>query len=97
MTDIAITNSIERIARVLCAQEYSEKGERVGSGRGAAMSAAVSSHCDHSWREEMSRAAEVLRTLREPTEAMVKAGEAATGGAAETWSAMVNAALGEAD
>ena len=65
MTDIAITHPVERIARVLCAQDYSEKGEGLGSGRGAAISAAVSSHCDHGWREEIVRAAEVLRTLRE--------------------------------
>ncbi|GGO97697.1 hypothetical protein [Stakelama pacifica] len=97
MTDIAITHPVERIARVLCAQDYSEKGEGLGSGRGAAISAAVSSHCDHGWREEIVRAAEVLRTLREPTEDMVKAGEAAGGGAADVWNAMVRSALGEAE
>lgn len=95
MTAIAITPPVERIARILCAQNYSEKGQGIGSGRGAAISAAVSSHCDHGWREETVRAAEVLRTLREPTEEMVKAGEAAKGGAADTWDAMVRAALGE--
>ncbi len=97
MTDIAITHPVERIARVLCAQDFSEKGERLGEGRGAAISAAVSSHCDRTWHDEKRRAAEILRTLREPTEAMVKAGEAAGGGAADMWNAMMRAALDDAE
>ncbi|WNO52996.1 hypothetical protein [Stakelama saccharophila] len=97
MTDIAVTQPVERIARIICAQDFSEKCEKVGSGRGAAMSAAVSAHCDRSWQDEIARAAEILRTIREPTEAMARAGDATDGSAADKWNAMVRVALGEAD
>ncbi|MBR0551685.1 hypothetical protein [Stakelama marina] len=95
MTDLSVTQPVERIARVLCAQDFNEKGEKVGPGRGAAMSAAVSSHCDRAWQDEIVRAAEVLRTIREPTEEMARVGDSTEGSAADKWNAMVRVALGE--
>ncbi len=87
MTDIAVTSPIERIARVIAAEALSVNGE----GRDASAGGEV----DAVWREEVDRAVAVLKTLREPTPEMVRAGRAAGGDPAEVWSAMVRAAIEE--
>ena len=88
MTDIAVTSPIERIARVLVAYRMSANAEGDEEG--------IAHVVDDAMRDELMRAQAILRTLREPTEAMVAAGNAARGDAAEVWSAMVNAALDSA-
>lgn len=90
MTDIATTSPIERIARVICAEAHHDEAKG-----GAAIAAAVSGQIDAEWSEEIDRARAVLRTLREPSPAMVEAGNAAGGDAAAIWSAMVRAAIEE--
>ena len=90
MTDVAITSAVERIARVLAAEALSPNADGP-QGSDIAVSAAV----DLRWKAELDRAAAVLRTLREPTAEMVDAGRNAGGDAADMWSAMVRAALGE--
>lgn len=88
MTDIAVTSPVERIARVIAAEALSPNGEGPqGSER------AVSEQVESRWRDEVTRALAVLRTLREPTPEMVEAGNAAGGGAAAIWNAMVRAAI----
>lgn len=88
MTDIAVTSPVERIARVIAAEILSPNGEGAAPG-----GTSVSNEVNANWPVEISRALAVLRTLREPTPEMVEAGNAAGGGAAEIWSAMVRAAI----
>ncbi len=90
MTDIAHTSPVERIARVITAMALSPNGMGEASAQGT-VSAAVDSRVGI----EHERAVAILRTLREPTQAMVDAGNAAGGDAANVWSTMVRAALGE--
>ena len=92
MTSIAHTSAVERIARVLSADALSSDGLPAGD---AAIAPAVSDRVDESWSQEVQRACAVLHTLREPTEAMVAAGDTAQGGSAEIWNAMVRAAIAE--
>ena len=90
MTDIALTPAAERIARVITAVPLSPNGEGP-SGTDRAVADEVDAH----WREALSRAEAVLRTLREPTQAMVEAGRSAGSDPAQIWSAMVRAAITE--
>ncbi|WP_213981537.1 hypothetical protein [Sphingomonas sp. dw_22] len=85
MTDIAVTSPVERIARVLAAEDLSINGEGDDASAGPEIDAA--------WRGEIGRAIAVLKTLREPTPEMVQAGREAGGDPAEVWNAMVRAAL----
>lgn len=85
MTDLSITSPIERIARVIAAEALSANGQGEDSS--------ASGMVDAVWREELSRATAVLKTLREPTPEMVEAGRAAGADPAEIWCAMVRAAL----
>lgn len=85
MTDVSVTSPVERIARVLAAETLSANGEGSDASAGAEIDAA--------WPGEVDRAVAVLRTLREPTPEMVEAGRRTSGDPAETWSAMVRAAL----
>ena len=85
MTDISVTSPVERIARVLAAETLSINGE--GDDASAA------SEIDATWFGQIDRAIAVLKTLREPTPEMVEAGREAGGDPAETWNAMVRAAL----
>lgn len=85
MTDISVTSPVERIARVLAAETLSINGEGDEASAGSAI--------DASWRGEIDRAIAVLKTLREATPEMVEAGRATAGDPAETWSAMIRAAL----
>ena len=90
MTDIATTSAVERIARVIAAEALSPNAEGpAGSER------AVSDEVEASWRSEVDRAVAVLRTLREPSPAMVEAGRAAGSDPADIWNEMVRAALDE--
>jgi hypothetical protein len=79
--DIAATSAIERIARVLAAQRLSANAD--GSDPHAAPDV------DSTWREFEGDAAAVLKTLREPDEAMERAGDIAV------WQRMIAAALNE--
>jgi hypothetical protein len=80
---VAISNTpvIERIARVLAGQRLSINAK----GDVASASAEVDAH----WRDYEDDALAVLRTLREPDEAIARAGDPLA------WEAMVLAALGQ--
>lgn len=88
MTDIAITSPIVRIARVLVAYKLSPN-----AGGAAELDEVVSAEVDERMEDELLRAAAIFRTLREPTQEMVDAGNAVQGDAAEVWNVMVRAAL----
>lgn len=90
MTSIASTTPIERIARVIAAEMLSPNAEGAGD-----LGRPVSEIVDTIWPRETERALAVLRTLREATPTMIRAGEAAGGDPAGIWSAMVNAAIAE--
>ena len=77
--DISTTGIVERIARVLAAQRLSVNAH----GAQASASAAV----DDAWRGHVDDAMAVLRTMREPDQAMARAGDPLV------WEAMVLAAL----
>lgn len=79
--DVSVTNALERIARVLAGQRLSANAE--GSDPSAGDSV------NEQWRDHVPDAIAVLKTLREPDEAMAAAGDAAV------WERMVRAALGE--
>ena len=81
--DISKGSAVERIARVLAGQRLSANAH----GEGRSVSAEVDAH----WQDYADDALAVLRTLREPDEAMAAAGDAAI------WERMVLAAIGEAD
>jgi hypothetical protein len=57
--------------------------------------ASAADSVDAAWKEEVTRAVAVLRTLREPTPEMVEAGRAAGDDPAAIWHAMVRAAIGQ--
>ena len=78
---VSNTNIVERIARVLAARRLSLNAE----GEDASASAEV----DAAWPEHREDALAILRTLREPDEAMAAAGDA------QIWERMVEAALSE--
>jgi len=80
--DIATTPAAERIARVLA-------GERISiNAEGDAESAAQA--VDNSYKDHLGEALAVLKTLREPSEKMAAAGDAAV------WERMILAAIEEA-
>jgi len=82
--DIATTPAIERIARVLAGEHFSANAE--GEQRHAGP------EVDAAWREFEEQAVAVLKTLREPDEAMERAGDV------PGWQRMIEAALdGAAD
>jgi hypothetical protein len=78
--DVAKIPAIERIARVLAGRELSANAE------GAELSA--SSSVDATWLAHRDDAISILKTLREPDEAMAAAGDA------RVWERMIGAALG---
>jgi hypothetical protein len=78
--DISKTGAIERIARVLAAQRLSSNAE--GSQPSAAPDV------DDAWPDYREDAVAVLKTLREPDEAMAAAADPAI------WTRMISAALG---
>lgn len=77
--DIAHTPAAERIARVLC-------GQRLSANAGGDTES-PSRLVDEQWRDHMSDALAVLRTLREPDQAMADAGDPAI------WEKMVRVAV----
>ena len=81
LMDIATTSAVERIARVLAGQRLSTNAD--GDDRHAADTV------DAVWRDFEPDAVAVLKVLREPDEAMERAGDIAV------WQRMVAAALGE--
>ena len=80
--DVATTPVVERIARVLAGQRISANAEGQAESAGDLVDAA--------WKDYRDDALAVLRTLREPDQAMAAAGDPAT------WEAMVRAALDNA-
>lgn len=80
--DVSKGSVVERIARVLAGQRLSVNAR----GEGTSVSAEV----DARWRDYADDARAVLRTLREPDQAMAAAGDAAI------WERMVLAAIDEA-
>ncbi len=79
--DIASTGAIERISRVLAAQRLSTNAE--GDEPHAADTV------DATWTDLRPDAIAILKALREPDEAMERAGDIAV------WQRMIEAALGE--
>jgi hypothetical protein len=80
--DISSQSIVERIARVLAGQRVSANAE--GDEESAARIV------DDRWRDYLMDAVAVLRTMREPDEAMAAAGDAAI------WERMILTALDQA-
>lgn len=79
--DVSTTPIAERIARVLA-------GQRISANAGGATESA-GAQVDSAWRDYLADALAVLRTLREPDQAMAAAGDPAI------WERMVLAAIEE--
>lgn len=77
--DVSVTPIAERIARVLAAERISVNAEGNEESAGA--------HVDDAWRHYLPDALAVLRTLREPDQAMAAAGDVAI------WERMVLAGI----
>jgi hypothetical protein len=76
---VSNTSIVERIARVIAGRVASINAEGDDPSAG--------DRVDATWRDYAEDARSILRTLREPDEAMARAGDAAT------WERMVLAAL----
>jgi hypothetical protein len=70
----------ERIARVLAGSALSSNANGDSASAGDAV--------DRAWPDHLNQALAVLHTMREPDEAMADAGDA------ETWTRMIETALG---
>lgn len=81
--NVATTTLAERIARALAGLDHSANGE------GAETSASDS--VDETWRAYLRQAGAVLRTIREPSDAMVATGDP------QLWAAMVDRAIAESE
>lgn len=81
--DVATTALAERVARVLAGLDHSANAD------GVEASAAIS--VDETWRAYLEQADAVLRTMREPSEAMARAGDPAV------WAAMIETAIEESE
>lgn len=81
--DVASTTLAERIARALAGLDHSANADGVESS--------ASGSVDETWRGYLPQANAVLRTLREPSQAMAAAGDP------RVWLAMVEVALDESD
>ncbi len=77
--DVSVTPIAERIARVLAAERISANGEGIEESAAA--------HVDSVWRDHLPEALAVLRTLREPDQAMAEVGDVAV------WERMVRVAI----
>ena len=77
--DVSTTPAVERVARVLAGQRISAnaQGDAESAGR----------QVDDGWRDHLADAVAVLKTLREPDQAMAAAGDPAV------WEAMILAGL----
>jgi hypothetical protein len=80
--DIAHTETLERIARVLAGLNLSANANGQARSAGEAV--------DEAWRSHLGDAAAILHALREPDAQMAAVGDV------DTWTRMVRAALGEA-
>lgn len=78
--DVSNTPALERIARVLAGQRLSHNAQGV--------SISASDEVDARWREFLPDATAVLKTLREPDEAMTASGDL------QIWNRMITVALG---
>ena len=78
---VSTMRATERIARIIAARALSINAE----GKDPSASAEV----DERWREYRADAISILRTLREPDEAMAQAGNV------DAWQRMIDAALTE--
>jgi hypothetical protein len=79
---------VERIARVLAGQHISRNAEGTEASAGDLV--------DARWHDYLDDAIAVLKTMREPDEAMLAAGaQAPTGDLEKAWDRMIRAALGE--
>ena len=81
--DVATTPAFERIARVLAGQRISANAE--GDQESAARLV------EHAYEDYLADAVAVLKTLREPSEAMARAGDPAI------WERMILAAIEESN
>lgn len=79
--DRAMTSPLERVARVLAGHALSRNAEGDMSSAGEAV--------DALWGEYSDAALAVLRTLREPSAAMLAVGDA------DIWDRMIHAAIEE--
>lgn len=79
---VSNTSLIERIARVIAG--------RVVSINAGGQDPSAGDRIDSIWRDYRDDALSVIRTLREPDEAMARAGDVTT------WERMIEAALAEA-
>lgn len=78
---VSNTSLVERIARVIAG--------RVVSINAGGQDSSAGDRIDAIWRDYRDDALSVIRTLREPDEAMARAGDVAT------WERMIEAALAE--
>ena len=76
---VSETPLIERVARVLAAAAYSSNAE--------GNQASAAEEIDAGWHDYLNQALAVLRTMREPDQAMVAVGDEGA------WSRMIEAAL----
>jgi hypothetical protein len=83
-----LVNVVERVARVLAGMRYSRNADHAGPS-GIADADLV----DMNWRNFRDDAIAVLKTLREPDDAMVAA--AGVPDAAAVWERMARAAIGQ--
>ncbi|MGW8190935.1 hypothetical protein [Sphingomonas hankookensis] len=81
--DISTTTLNERIARTLAGMDH--------SANAAGMESSAATSVDETWRAYLAQADAVLRTIREPSEAMASAGDVVT------WSSMIDAAITESE
>lgn len=81
--DVANTVLAERVARALAGLDHSANADGVESS--------ASTSVDESWRGYLEQADAVLRTLREPSDAMARAGDL------KVWTAMIEAAIAESE
>jgi len=80
---VSTMSLVERIARIIAGRSVSAnaEGDEISAGN----------LVDSAWRDHRADALSVIRTLREPDEAMAAAGDV------ETWERMIEAALAEAE
>jgi predicted metal-dependent peptidase len=76
---VSSTTAIERIARVIAGQQLSANAD--------GMEGSAADSVNMEWETHIDDAYAILRTLREPDEAMAAAGDP------ETWERMINAAI----
>ena len=80
---VSMMSVVERIARVIAGRMVSANAEGDESSAGDLV--------DSAWPDYRADALSVLRTLREPDQAMAGAGDV------ETWERMIEAAIAEAE